>query len=146
LSNNRFTTPKLNNYGNGGAKRQAGTSGAVLITWGGSIAQKAKYSQMANVLGAVTQLQSRATSVTQSPARIIYTWNHNLQIGSPYPDDIRALQVALTQNGVYAGEITGGFYNHTYWAVQAFQKKYGIESTGFVGPETRSKLNSLYSN
>jgi len=45
---------------------------------------------------------------------------------------------------VYAGEITGGFYNQTYWAVQAFQQKYGIEATGFVGPDTRAKLNVLY--
>lgn len=75
-----------------------------------------------------------------------YVWNHDLQIGSSYFEDISALQKALTHEGVYAGEITGGFYDQMYTAVKKFQKKYGIKETGYVGYLTRIKLNSLYSN
>ena len=60
--------------------------------------------------------------------------------------DISALQTVLTLEGVYSGEITGGFYSKTFAAVKQFQKKYAIESTGFVGPQTRTKLNGLYGN
>ena len=84
------------------------------------------------------------TNATGATASFSYTWNNNLQIGSPYTDDVRALQTALTREGVYTGEITGGFYNQTFTAVKAFQQKYGIEATGFVGPITREKLNALY--
>ncbi len=70
----------------------------------------------------------------------------NLEIGSGYTNDVTALQTALTKEGVYSGEVTGGFYSQTYLGVKAFQTKYGIETTGFVWPTTRAKLNGLYPN
>ncbi|MFZ2167885.1 MAG: peptidoglycan-binding protein [Minisyncoccia bacterium] len=73
-----------------------------------------------------------------------YDWNRDLQLGSSYMSDVTALQRALALQGVYAGEVTGGFYTQTYLAVKTFQQKYGISATGFVGPDTRAKLNSLY--
>jgi len=87
---------------------------------------------------------SSALNAFNSATGFSYTWNRDLQIGSPYFADVSALQTALTKEGVYTGEITGGFYNQTFTAIKAFQQKYGIEATGFVGPETRAKLNSLY--
>jgi len=72
-------------------------------------------------------------------------WNYDLQIGSPYFADVNALQTALAKEDVYAGDITGGFYNQTFTAVKAFQNKYGIKESGYVGWLTRAKLNSLYS-
>lgn len=88
------------------------------------------------------------TSSPQPASSFSYTWNNNLQIGSPYTNDVRALQTALTLEKVYAGEITGGFYDQTFIAVKKFQQKYGIENgvngAGFVGPMTRAKLNALY--
>ena len=85
-------------------------------------------------------------SVPQSMTGFTYAWNRDLQIGSPYFADVNALQTALAREQVYAGEITGGFYSQTFFAVKTFQQKYGIESTGFVGPDTRALLNTLYSN
>lgn len=85
-----------------------------------------------------------ATSPSVSTDVLIYTWNDDLQVGSPYFADVTALQRALVRAGVYGGEVTGGFYGQTYAAVQAFQRKYGIDATGFVGPVTRTKLNELY--
>ena len=100
-------------------------------------------SQTATVLGAVSGLTA-STPAPQSRGGFQYTWNNNLQIGSPYMNDVKALQTALVFESVYYGDVTGGFYNETFAAVQRFQQKYGIEATGFVGPETRAKLNALY--
>ena len=73
-----------------------------------------------------------------------YEWTRDLQIGSPYTEDITALQTALAFQDVYDGDITGGFYNQTFTAVKSFQQKYGINPTGYVGAITRAKLNTLY--
>lgn len=88
--------------------------------------------------------QATAKPVAQTQAGFSYVWNRNLKTGSPYIADVSALQTALTREGVFTEEATGGFYKKTTAAVKAFQKKYGIEATGFVGPQTRAKLNSLY--
>jgi len=98
--------------------------------------------QTASALNALASATQAASGPT--PARFSYTWSRNLQVGSPYAEDVRALQTALVREGVYSGEVSGGFYNQTFIAVKAFQQKHGIEPTGFVGPETRGKLNTLY--
>ena len=41
------------------------------------------------------------------------------------------------------GLITGYFGPATERAVQKFQKKHGLEQVGYVGPKTRTLLNSL---
>lgn len=86
------------------------------------------------------------SSVGTSAGGFKYVWNRNLQIGSSYTEDVSALQTALTREGVYTSEITGSFYGKTFEAVKKFQTKNAIESTGFVGPQTREKLNALYGN
>jgi murein L,D-transpeptidase YcbB/YkuD len=99
--------------------------------------------QTASVLNAFGSATN--ANVASGTNSLRYVWNRDLQIGSPYFADVQALQTALAKEGSYAGEATGGFYNQTFAAVQAFQQKYGIEATGFVGSATRAKLNSLYS-
>ena len=42
------------------------------------------------------------------------------------------------------GQMTGYFGELTEAAVKRFQKKYGIRTTGEVGPQTRAKLNDIY--
>ncbi len=66
---------------------------------------------------------------------------------------IKILQQMLARDDtVYPlGKVTGYFGLWTLRAVQAFQVKYGIlkwgdPGYGVVGPKTRAKLNSLYSN
>lgn len=100
--------------------------------------------QTASVLNAFNSAVN--AGVSQSTTGFAYVWNRDLQIGSPYTTDVSALQRALTLEQMYVGEITGGFYDQTFAAVKAFQRKYDIESTGYVGPNTRSLLNTLYSN
>ncbi len=101
-------------------------------------------SQTASVIGGFNQLENNSTVQTQKQSGFTYTWNHNLQFGSPYTADVSALQTALIHSGVYSGAVTGGFYNQTLAAVKRFQAEHGIESTGFVGPVTRAELIALY--
>lgn len=103
--------------------------------------------QPASVISGFDQITNTpAASTAQTQGAFTYAWNRNLQFGSPHTADVYALQTALTRNGVYSGDITGGFYGQTFAAVKRFQAKYGIESTGFVGSQTRTKLNGLYRN
>ncbi|MEK7157064.1 MAG: peptidoglycan-binding domain-containing protein, partial [Patescibacteria group bacterium] len=99
--------------------------------------------QTASALNAFNSAISTDSSQLQSASGFSYVWNRDLQIGSPYFADVSALQTALARESLYAGEITGGFYNQTYIAVKAFQNKYGIKESGYVGIQTRTKLNSL---
>jgi N-acetylmuramoyl-L-alanine amidase len=90
-----------------------------------------------------------ATTVTTvaSPtsAHLPYTWTKELKKGVGSKADINALQAALTKAGVYNCGIVGTFGSCTEKGVKAFQKKYGIAQLGNVGPQTRAKLNALYS-
>jgi hypothetical protein len=59
-------------------------------------------------------------------------------------EEVAALQIALTNEGLYAGAING-FYNASVTvSVKAFQKKYKINQAGYVGRLTRAKLNERY--
>lgn len=135
LSGKNITLAKTNFYG---------TYDATTSTIFNVVAQSGQTSsssQFASIIGAFTKADSSVTATTQLTS---YDWTHNLEIGSPYKDDVSALQRALANQGIFTDEISGGFYAQTYLAVKAFQSKYGIEATGFVGPSTRAKLNELY--
>lgn len=58
-------------------------------------------------------------------------------------DDVKALQAILAADtSIYPeGMITGFYGKLTSKAVKNFQKKYGIEMLGLVGPKTLKKLN-----
>lgn len=58
-------------------------------------------------------------------------------------DDVKALQAILAADtSIYPEGLITGFYGRlTSEAVKRFQKKYGIEMLGFVGPKTLKKLN-----
>ena len=114
------------------------------FTIASSTVAAASYSnQYASIIDAFSPAPVSAPVSTPTPTWA-YSWMRNLEVTSPYRDDVTALQTALAKEGVYSGEITGGFYSQTYGAVKAFQMKYGIESTGFVGQQTRAKLNELF--
>ncbi len=65
----------------------------------------------------------------------------NLRPGSN-GDQVRYLQVLLAaDSSVYPEGLITGFYGAlTERAVKAFQKKYGLEAVGFIGPKTLKKL------
>ena len=81
---------------------------------------------------------------SSSSASFSHTWDTDLELGSPYTTDVTALQFALHFDGEFNGQANGDFNAETYIAVKAFQAKYGIITTGYVGPLTRTKLNELY--
>ena len=51
----------------------------------------------------------------------------------------------MKEEGVYDGPITGNFLSLTREGVRKFQKKYGLDQVGNVGPLTRKKLNEIIS-
>jgi hypothetical protein len=73
-----------------------------------------------------------------------YNFDRRLSTGMIDDDGVRALQEALTREGLFDHPITGRFFGITEAAVKAFQDKYGLETSGSVGPGTQQKLNELY--
>jgi hypothetical protein len=69
-----------------------------------------------------------------------FVFTKTLQVGST-GTEVTELQKRLTAEGVYSGPITGYFGPLTKKAVIAYQKKYGLEQVGIVGPKTRAMLN-----
>ncbi len=106
----------------------------------------------ATVLGAVSTPVSTSTSITPqvivpvSQGQVLgasaFRFTQTLKAGSE-SDEVMELQKALVREGVYNGPLTGYFGSLTETGVKAFQKKYGIDQAGVVGPATREKLNSL---
>lgn len=75
-------------------------------------------------------------------------WDRNLYYGLTNDEDVKLLQEILQKDGLYAGPISGNYFDLTKQAVIAFQKKYNFApdmQTGNVGPATRILLNTLYS-
>ncbi|OHA00894.1 MAG: hypothetical protein A3C11_01370 [Candidatus Sungbacteria bacterium RIFCSPHIGHO2_02_FULL_49_12] len=68
-----------------------------------------------------------------------------LAYGLKNSQDVTELQKILKAEGVYDGPITGNFLSLTREGVRKFQKKYGLDQVGNVGPLTRKKLNEIIS-
>jgi len=85
------------------------------------------------------------TTTTTIPGKALkpatYQFTNTLQIGMQGPSVIE-LQKRLKEERLYNGPITGYFGPLTEAAVKSYQKKYGINPTGIVGPITRDRLNS----
>jgi hypothetical protein len=87
--------------------------------------------------------QKQATPVSQNNS--CSQLNNNLYLGMKSAD-VTCLQEFLKNQGtdIYPeGLVTGNFGNLTKASVIKFQSEYGIAQTGFVGPLTRNKINSL---
>ncbi|MFA6273261.1 MAG: peptidoglycan-binding protein [Candidatus Paceibacterota bacterium] len=77
-----------------------------------------------------------------------YTFNTDLTVGSRGNDADALVKVLVKENIIpnpNNENILGEDFNEEVAAaVVRFQAKYGIRQTGYVGPLTRAKLNSLY--
>ena len=100
----------------------------------------------------INNVQTALTGTPTTPPTTTawcHTFNTNLMVGSS-GDDVAALQYILQQQGllsnlyVFANSSVSFFSEQVAAAVVKFQAKYGINQTGYVGPLTRAKLNSLY--
>lgn len=100
----------------------------------------------------VTAVSTSSIAVVQAPPQTsssaatsnAYKFTAALRRGIKHPD-VSALQTFLAKDkAIYPeGLVTGTFGAATEAALKRFQKRYGIEQTGTVGPATRAKLNSL---
>lgn len=113
--------------------------------------------QISRLLQQIQALQAQLAALqnqqTAAPAWC-YTFNTDLQFGDGGANGrvssvvVQNLQTALQKEGfqVDDSEKKGGsvFQDSTAAAVVSFQQKYGIRATGYVGPLTRAKLNTLY--
>lgn len=88
---------------------------------------------------ALRTAQAQVASTSASISSTLITMR-NLRQGMS-GDDVSALQAILAADpSIYSGSITGYFGNLTNQALKKYQKKYGIEAVGFVGPKTLKKL------
>ncbi len=75
--------------------------------------------------------------------KFCHSFNKDLTVGSK-GDEVAALTQALSSSGIKTTGETSKFTENNAGDVVAFQAKHGIRQTGYVGPLTRAKLNTLY--
>lgn len=85
--------------------------------------------------------------IPPTPVKPQHTFNQDLRFGMLNNTEVMALQDCLRYDGEFpmATHSTGNFLQTTFASVVKFQKKHGVASTGFCGPITRGKLNSIFS-
>jgi len=103
----------------------------------------------------VARLQALIQEALEGKSGACGKFNNNLYFGLTQSNEVRCLQIFLKSQGaeIYPeGLVTGNFLSLTQQAVIRFQEKYADEillplglqqGTGFVGPLTRAKINSL---
>ena len=67
----------------------------------------------------------------------------SIKIPFMHGDDIRNLQKALKDIGIYTGELTGDYDLMTKNAIEEFQNKFHIDVDGVVGEETWRVLGDI---
>lgn len=72
-----------------------------------------------------------------------HNFSSDLTVGNG-GDDVSALNQALALSSIDTTSNTSLFTENTAGDVVSFQAKYGIRQTGYVGPITRERLNTLY--
>jgi hypothetical protein len=107
----------------------------------------AKYLSASLVLAGalfVSVAATNAQSAYTAPAQQCYALSSNFGRGFGGPDVSSLQSILIRENLLHIAQPTGYFGNLTVSATVAFQAKYGILQTGFVGPLTRAKISSLY--
>ncbi|MEX0934898.1 MAG: peptidoglycan-binding domain-containing protein [Candidatus Paceibacterota bacterium] len=91
------------------------------------------------------------TSIDEVEPETTYTFTSDMEYGARTDLDTYHLQKVLLKEEMYPPTgrtmhdcpITGNFFSCTETAVKQFQSRHGINTTGYVGPETRKTLNTL---
>lgn len=105
-----------------------------------------KVSQLKQQIAAVQrQIAQKISAAGGKVGTAISLVAKNLKLGDRN-DDVRTLQQLLARDtAIYPeGLATGSFGPATQRAVKRFQEKYGIQSLGSVGPQTRAKLAEVF--
>ncbi len=87
-----------------------------------------------------TSIITAPTLTSTTSGMVGYVFTLNLNVGSRNKE-VTQLQTLLIKQGFLQPPVTGYFGLITKAAVQAYQAKYTIPSTGNVGPMTRTQLN-----
>ncbi len=96
-----------------------------------------------SLLAQLAELQSKTATPQEQPTpEFCFNFSKDLRRGDSN-EEVKSLQQALSLEG-FSVPVTGFFGALTLEAVQRFQLKMLGDSTGFVGPLTRSKLNDRY--
>lgn len=81
------------------------------------------------------------TPVSAQAVQSCMPFNYNLGVGMRGGEVARLQSVLIAQGYLGNGLATGYYGSLTFLAVKRFQSAYGVSSTGFVGPLTRSVLS-----
>jgi hypothetical protein len=100
--------------------------------------------QIQSLLAQLQSLNDQVANIQKQKQTVAVQLVASLREGSQ-GDQVQVLQALLAADSeLYPeGLITGFFGKATARAVARFQKKYGLEQVGFVGPRTLKKLNEL---
>ena len=130
--------------GGGGGGGGAPTPVYTVIPGTSSSAASSVASSQGATVTQTTTGQTTAKTIS-TPSGITITITKSLKVGFQN-SEVKALQQALAQDKtIYPEGLTTGYYGPaTRNAIIRFQKKYGIEPVGYVGPQTRKKLNEIY--
>ena len=133
--------------GGGGGGGGGGAPASVYTVIPGTSSSAASTASSASQGATVAQTTTgqTTTKIISTPSGITVTITKTLKMGSEN-SEVKALQKALAQDKtIYPeGKATGYYGPATQRAIIRFQKKYGIDPVGFVGPQTRKKLNEVY--
>src|SRR5258708_33212665 len=110
-----------------------------------AMAQTTTVSSVQALLDQLKTLQAQIVAIQTQQQQIIASFTTTLKEGST-GDQVTLLQQLLAADPTLfpKGKVTGFFGKLTAQAVKRFQKKYGIEQAGNVGPKTLRKLNELF--
>jgi hypothetical protein len=138
--------------------------GTLYVTVGGSGSYYPYYSSTYDTSSLLAQIQALKNQLAQLEAQARnqtglgygYVYNNGITTNSyvfinfltlgSYGEEVTQLQQRLTQEGTYAGPITGYFGYMTQQAVRSYQSMHGLSPVGSVGPQTRALLNGGYSH
>lgn len=71
------------------------------------------------------------------------SFSKDLYFGMQKDSEVTKLQEFLSSEGLYSGPITGNYFSLTMKAVVAFQKREGVNSSGYFGPKSRAKADVI---
>lgn len=107
-------------------------NGVIIETWGDFVP-----ASNCNPSGFVGQLDTNNASA--------FLFSKDLYFGLVRDGDVKKLQDFLRTEGYFTGKSDGTFGLKTRTAVRAYQKEYGIPSTGYVDVKTNEIVSSAFS-
>jgi len=131
----------------------AGFSGGTIAS-AQSLTIEELQSMIAQLQAQIAQLQQQLQAIESTASSTVwcYSFENSFRLGDT-GDDVKALQTALENEGLFSVDKTGYFGPLTFEAVVKFQEKYQKEiltpfgltqGTGYVGRTTKAQLNTLY--